>query len=72
MIAFSQSKSPRQFEFQQKNPIRTNFELHGNLNKKTPEPVFHEFHQFRKVNVTQKPDSKRTLVPELAVNNFFK
>lgn len=67
MIAFSQSKSPRQFEFQQRNPVRPNFELHGHLSKKTQEPVYHEFHQFRKMNVHETPNSKRTLNPELAV-----
>ena len=67
MIAFSQTKSPRQFDFQQRNPVRPNLELHGNLNKKTPEPVYHEFHQFRKMNIQEKPDSKRTVNPNLAV-----
>ena len=70
MIAFSQSKSPRQFDFQQRNPIRPNMELHGNLNKKTPEPVYHEFHQFRKMNLPNKPNSNRTLNPEFAVNKI--
>jgi hypothetical protein len=67
MIVFTQSKTPRQFDFQQKNPIRPNVELYGNLNKKAPEPVYHEFQQFRKMNVQEIPNSKRTLIPEFAV-----
>jgi hypothetical protein len=67
MIVFSQSTCPRRFDFQEKNPIRSNIELHGNLNKKTNEPLYHEFQQFRKINTHEKPDTKRTVNPELAV-----
>jgi hypothetical protein len=70
MIVFTQSKTPRQFDFQQKNPIRPNIELYGNLNKKAPEPVYHEFQQFRKMNILEIPDTKRTLNPELAVRYY--
>lgn len=62
------SKSERKFEFQQKNPLVTNVELKGNLNKKGSEPEVHEFNPFRKMNIHELPNSKRTLVPELAVS----
>jgi len=67
MITYSISKSERKFEYQQKNPIYTNVELRGNLNKRASEPEYHEFNQFRKMNIYGLPNSKRTLNPEFAV-----
>jgi len=61
------SRSERKFEYQQKNPINTNVELRGNLSRRAPGPEYQEFNQFRKMNVHELPDSKRTMVPELAV-----
>ena len=61
------SKSPRQFDFQQKNSLQTNVELKGTLIKKTVEAESHEYNPFRKLNVHELPDSKRTIVPGLAV-----
>lgn len=67
------SKSPRQFDFQQKNSLKTNVELKGTLIKKNVEAESHEYNPFRKLNVHELPDSKRTMVPGLAVIkiNFY-
>lgn len=61
------SNTPRRFEYQQKNSTMTNVELRGNLSKRATEPEYQEFNPFRRVNVHELPNSKRTMVPELAV-----
>lgn len=71
MITYSMSNTPRRFEYQQKNSASTNVELRGNLSKRTAEPEYHEFNQFRRMNIHELPNSKRTMVPELAVTNII-
>jgi len=66
------SNNPRNFEFQQKNSTRTNVELKGNLSKRALGPECQEFNQFRRINLHDTPNSKRTMIPELAVNKLFK
>lgn len=61
------SNNPRKFEFQQKNSAITNVDLKGNLSKRAAGPDYQEFNQFRRMNMHELPNSKRTMVPELAV-----
>lgn len=70
MITYSMSNTPRRFEYQQKNSAMTNVELRGNLSKRAAGPEYQEFNQFRKMNLHETPNTKRTMVPELAVKIF--
>jgi len=70
MITYSMSNTPRRFEYQQKNASSMNVELKGNLSKRASEPEYHEYNPFRKMNVHELPNSKRTMVPELAVKLY--
>jgi len=62
------SNTPRRFEYQQKNASKTNIDLQGNLSKHSAAPDYQEINQFRRMNLHETPNSKRTLMPDLAVN----
>lgn len=46
-------------------------ELSGKSMRHVNPPPTREIVQFQKMNVTKLPDSKRTLVPDLAVRTFI-
>ena len=46
-------------------------ELSGKSMRHVNPPPAREIVQFQKMNVAKLPDSKRTLVPDLAVRTFF-
>jgi hypothetical protein len=59
--------SKRSFEYQNPDKNKTNVELKGTLQKKIILPEAKEENRFRKMTKADKPDTNRTLIPDLAV-----
>ena len=67
LICYTQSNSKRMFNYQ-RPPNETQQQLTGRtLRHITPAPS-KDIPQFRIVNITKLPNSKRTIIPELAVS----
>lgn len=67
-FVFSNTITPRKFEYQNDNCPDIKILTEKKLNQ-SKDPMNFEYTGFRKLNFYELPDSRRTLIPELGVNN---
>lgn len=69
LICYTQSNSARDFNYQ-KPHHKTNLELRGRSIRHIQPTPSKDIIQFRIISINKTPNTKRTLIPELAVSNI--